>query len=39
MILLVCSVALNRDCYGYKADVLLEETKQLYEDDYAELYA
>jgi hypothetical protein len=31
-------VALNRDCYEFKAEVLLQESKQCYEDDYAELY-
>lgn len=35
LILLVCSLALGRDCFGFKADVLLEESKGCYEDEYA----
>lgn len=39
VILLICSVALKRDCYGLAAEALMKETMQCYEDDYFELYS
>lgn len=39
LILLVCAVALGRNCYGYSASELIESAKNCYDSTYSEIYA
>jgi hypothetical protein len=39
IIMLICSVTLKRDCYGYSSTELLAAAKACYEDRFADLFA
>jgi len=35
IVLLICTVALNRNCYGYSAEDFLREAKDCYDSSYS----